>query len=104
MTESEALEIINSPYIKRDHQDLVDALAVAKISIEKQIPKKPVNYDKHYYKCPAYNNDLGIDNDGLYIYGETPPNHCKYCGQKLDWNNDTSGAEVSDFDNFDVRR
>lgn len=47
--------------------------------------KKPINYDKHYYKCPTCDNDLGIDTDSLYVYEETPPKYCCNCGQKLDW-------------------
>ena len=54
-------------------------------ALEKQIPKKPVNYDKHYYKCPCCNEDLEIDNDMLFVYDEEPPKFCIKCGQKLDW-------------------
>lgn len=60
----------------------VDELRLAK---EKQIPKKPVNYDKHYYKCPCCNKDLEIDDDILFVYGEEPPKFCIKCGQKLNW-------------------
>ena len=51
----------------------------------KQIPKKAVNYDKHYYKCPCCNEDLEIDDDMLFVYDEEPPKFCIKCGQKLDW-------------------
>ena len=54
-------------------------------ALEKQIPKKPINYDKHYYKCPCCNEDLEIDDDMLFIYDEEPPKFCIKCGQKLDW-------------------
>lgn len=54
-------------------------------ALEKQIPKKPVNYDKHYYKCPCCNEDLEIDNDMLFVYDEEPPKFCIKCGQKLDF-------------------
>ena len=57
-------------------------------SIKKQIPKKPVNYDKHYYKCPCCNEDLGIDDDVLFVYDEEPPKFCIKCGQKLNWGSD----------------
>lgn len=45
----------------------------------------PISYDKHYYKCPCCKEDLGIDDDGIFVYEETPPNFCKECGQALDW-------------------
>lgn len=58
---------------------------VAIEALEKQIPKKPINYDKHYYKCPCCNEDLEIDNDMLFVYDEEPPKFCIKCGQKLDF-------------------
>ena len=62
-----------------------EAFRVAIKALEKQIPKKPVNYDKHYYKCPCCSEDLEIDNDMLFVYDEEPPKFCIKCGQKLDW-------------------
>ena len=58
-------------------------------ALKKQIPKKPVNYDKHYYKCPCCNEDLEIDNDMLFVYDEEPPKFCIKCGQKLDWSDES---------------
>ena len=57
-------------------------------ALEKQIPRKPVNYDKHYYKCPCCNEDLEIDDDMLFVYDEEPPKFCIKCGQKLDLGNE----------------
>lgn len=51
----------------------------------KNEPKKPINYDKHYYKCPICNRDIGVDNDSLYVYGEEPPHFCQDCGTEFDW-------------------
>lgn len=45
----------------------------------------PISYDKHYFKCPHCKEDLGVDTDGLYVFGEVPPNYCEKCGQALDW-------------------
>ena len=28
---------------------------------------------------------LGIDEDDIAVYDETPPNYCEKCGQALDW-------------------
>ena len=44
-----------------------EAFSVAINALEKQIPKKAVNYDKHYYKCPCCNEDLEIDDDMLFV-------------------------------------
>ena len=57
-------------------------------ALEKQMPKKPVNYDKHYYKCPCCNEDLEIDDDTLFVYDEEPPKFCIKCGQKINWNDE----------------
>lgn len=54
-------------------------------ALEKQIPKKPISYDKHYYKCPCCEEDLDIDEDDIYVYQEIPPNFCYMCGQALEW-------------------
>ncbi len=53
----------------------------------------PISYDKHYFKCPCCREDLGIDEDDLYVYNETPPNFCAVCGQALDWS-DYTGSEA----------
>ena len=56
-----------------------------KVLKEKTEPKKPINYDKHYYKCPICNRDIGVDDDSLYVYGEEPPHFCQNCGTEFDW-------------------
>lgn len=98
MTESEAIERLNclrlymqitdknsdSKFLDEDYE----ANAMAIKALEKQIPKKPVNYDKHYYKCPCCNEDLEIDDDMLFVYDEEPPKFCIKCGQKLDWSDE----------------
>ena len=65
-----------------------EAFEIAIQALEKKIPKKPVNYDKHYYKCPCCNEDLEIDDDMLFVYDEEPPKFCIKCGQKLDWSDE----------------
>ena len=52
---------------------------------EKNEPKRPICYDKHHYKCPICGEELGVDDDSIYIYEEELPNYCSKCGQKLDW-------------------
>lgn len=41
-------------------------------ALEKQIPKKPINY-KYKIVCPSCEN----------LVGSAP--YCRYCGQALDW-------------------
>ena len=64
-------------------------LGMAINALEKQIPKKPINYDKYYYKCPYCEQDLSVDDDSLYIYEDTMPNYCTNCGQRLDWSDES---------------
>ena len=45
----------------------------------------PISYDKHYYRCPFCKENLGIDDDAIYVYKEIPPKYCSHCGQALDW-------------------
>ena len=95
MTSSEAIEKLKNMrlYMQIEDEnndckfteDDYKANEMAIQALEKQIPKKPINYDKHYYKCPCCNEDLEIDDDMLFIYDEEPPKFCIKCGQKLDW-------------------
>lgn len=49
-------------------------------ALEKQIPKKPVNYDSvPHSRCPACHNAVKVFEDAHEYH------HCLYCGQKLDW-------------------
>lgn len=46
---------------------------------------RPILYDKHYFKCPYCKEDLGTDEDDIYVYDVRTPNYCHNCGQALDW-------------------
>lgn len=55
---------------------------------EKQIPKKPIEYEDKYYACPRCEGNL------MYKWDEYPTKlkskkyglpYCLGCGQKLDW-------------------
>lgn len=61
------------------------SLDIAISAIEKQIPKKPINVEKHYYKCPCCKQDLGVSNDDIFVYENPTPMYCPKCGQALDW-------------------
>ena len=65
-----------------------EAFSVAINALEKQIPKKPIEYEDKFYACPIcrnvllhkwkkYNTELIDKSNGLP--------YCLCCGQKLDW-------------------
>ncbi len=60
-------------------------LEKAKEGLKKQIPKKPLNVEKHYYKCPCCKQDLGVSDDDIFVYENPIKNYCDNCGQALDW-------------------
>ena len=79
MTESEAKKNITAyVYLKclDMPSDVITALDVARIALEKQIPKKPI--DRCMYKeCPTCGNvEIGFCK------------HCPDCGQRLDWSDE----------------
>lgn len=43
------------------------SLDIAISAIKKQIPKKPIKVEKHYYKCPCCKQDLGISDDDIFV-------------------------------------
>ena len=60
-------------YLLMPLTDLVELL-------EKQIPKKPVNYDSvPHSRCPVCNNAVKVFEDAHEHH------YCLYCGQALDW-------------------
>lgn len=61
------------------------SLDIAISAIEKQIPKKPINVEKHYYKCPCCKQDLGVSDDDIFVYENHTLMYCPKCGQALDW-------------------
>ena len=59
-----------------DH-DRKEALSLAISALEKQIPKKPIEPDGLFYKCPICKNCIRDYN-----------RYCTVCGHKLDWSED----------------
>lgn len=100
MTEQEALQEFwdNALHPSLKPEISEEAKAVAMKALEKQIPKKPCLEDqfidkseewhKQYgiswkvYRCPACDWSTGISTITREPYR---PNHCKNCGQALDW-------------------
>lgn len=78
MLEQEAIKVLTKAEKYRSHRvgrDFVEALSVAKNSLEKQIPKKPIQ-DGYIDFCPRCNNSLEYPESYEY---------CPDCGQALDW-------------------
>lgn len=99
MTEQEAIKVLTKAEKYRSQRvgrDFVDALAVAKTDIEKQIPKKPTYVDTRFrnrgrhiadgvsldkcYKCPCCNSHI------FHIFDSEK--YCIHCGQALDWSDE----------------
>lgn len=83
----ERIKIHNEHHSKQERFAIytTEALNMAVKALEKQIPKKPINVEKHYYECPCCTRDLGISDDDIFVYDEPKPQYCRYCGQALDW-------------------
>lgn len=84
MTNEEAINTIEHGCVYRDKRG-GEALEIAVIALEKQIPKKPINVEKHYYECPCCKQDLGVSDDDIFVYENHTPMYCSNCGQALDW-------------------
>ena len=61
----------------------INGLAI--LALEKQMLKKPINVEKHYYNCPCCKQDLGVSDDDIFVYENPTPMYCPKCGQALDW-------------------
>ena len=57
-----------------------EPLRLAIKALEKQILKKPINYDSiPHSRCPVCNNSVKVFEDSHEYH------YCLYCGQRLDW-------------------
>ena len=68
------------------YKEHVDALNLAIISIDKQIPRKAVGNHYAHMRCPACNHRIP---SGGGSSSRRRDNWCNYCGQKIDWERDT---------------
>lgn len=65
-----------------NYERKIEFLKMAIKALEKQIPKKPVNYDSvPHSRCPVCNNSVKVFEDAHEYH------YCLYCGQALDWDN-----------------
>lgn len=81
----EMLEYAQSAYDPCSYGAVKIAIDKALEALQKQIPKKVVEYGKYGFKCPCCNEDLGLEKEEILIYDMIPPKHCDNCGQMLDW-------------------
>ena len=68
----------------------VEALKIAVVALEKQIPQKPINLSNAtldaycaIFRCPRCKGRLKMKSKGAY---------CDKCGGALDWSDDNGGA------------
>ena len=90
MTYEEAIRRItvhNSIHQRREPRSvyITEALHMAVVALEKQIPKKPIIWEHRTIESPIPNDDWGYEcpccgNCDI----DYPEHHCE-CGQALDW-------------------
>ena len=82
MTYEEAIKLLNSVSIYYGSKCTRNAVDLAILALEKQIPKKPLHMHKNYY-CPI------CKEDGWMLWDDAVPNdmdkYCGKCGQAIDW-------------------
>lgn len=82
MTYEEAIKLLNSVAIYYGSKCTRNAVDLAILALEKQIPKKPLHMHKNYY-CPI------CKEDGWMLWDDAVPNdmdkYCGKCGQAIDW-------------------
>ena len=78
MTNEEAINAIKSNYPPENYTILREGLDMAIEALEKQVPKKPVNYDSvPHSRCPVCNNAVKVFEDSHECH------YCPYCGQRI---------------------
>ena len=90
MTRNEAIKFAKENILAYT-SEMAEFKALAIEALERQIPKKPKEYEDKFYACPIcrnvllhkwkkYNTELMDKSNGLP--------YCLNCGQKLDWSDD----------------
>lgn len=97
MTESEAIKKVKEFGLHHAKGDMpysaltVKAFEMAIAALERQIPKKPEEYEDKYYACPHCGNIMMQKwekyPEVLYDESNGLP-YCLGCGQAIDWNED----------------
>ena len=89
MDSQKAIELLSYAQVAFDecsYGSIKIAIDKALEALEKQKPKRVVEFGKYGFKCPCCNEDLGLEREDILIYDMTPPKYCDNCGQMLDWN------------------
>ena len=86
----EALKEIQEDGVSLGAGDYVglEALKIAVLALEKQVPKKPTHEATIYkrFTCPSCKNVVDeFETIGSEKHRVLVP-HCRFCGQALDWN------------------
>lgn len=85
MTKEEVIKIVKENAVpvfplQIEYQDWLTAMDMVTEALEKQIPKKPINYDSiPHSRCPVCNNSIKVFKDAHEYH------YCLYCGQAIDW-------------------
>lgn len=86
----ERIRLIDKDY-KDDATEYRKVLETAIEALEKQIPKKPIDYEDKYYGCPNCNGVI------MFKWEKYPTRindrknglpYCLCCGQAIDWSDD----------------
>lgn len=89
MAENRAIKIIESTNFLTNSPDVMEAIEMAKVALEKQIPQSPTYEGDGYsngqlvydtWVCPCCGQTYEVDYDD-YEY-------CPKCGQHIDWSDE----------------
>lgn len=92
MTENRAIKIIESTTFLTNSPDVMEAIEMAKVALEKQIPKEPrfgynISDTLSVLHCEC-GNSIKVSHAIGIITNNDAPNYCSQCGQKLDWSDE----------------
>lgn len=100
MTNQEAIETLKIAMAEVEWNyplDYAVAIETAIEALEKQIPKKPVEYEDKYYGCPICGNALMRKWEKYPTVLMPKSNglpYCLCCGQALDWNEEPTSKRL----------
>ena len=88
MTYEEALhEVSTMVYRNTDDCEMrisKDCYKKIRDALEKQIPKKPIEYSYPWAVCPICGGSVSLENVQEYLVNKETT-YCEHCGQALDW-------------------
>ena len=93
MIAKKALELLNDVEFSEKYQgvqEYAEMLIVCKEALEKQIPKK-ITHEATLQRCATCPTCKNVLDEFIYFTGKrvrVTVQHCKFCGQALDWGED----------------